>query len=149
MHDVKVEFFIEMQKMADKIKDFEKNIEIISKINQKMESLQIKVEELDRWRNMDKNVPSGLPGIQSYDIILHTLAINECQELASKLQEKLKESLTGMMNVYDKSVQDIENCLQWPEINFQDQHPNPFSFFQNIEDAYEFVKAEVQSKEFI
>ena len=53
------------------------------------------------------------------------------------------------MNAYDKSVQDIRMYLQWPEINFQDEHPIPFSFFQNLEDAYEFVKAEVQSKEFI
>ena len=53
------------------------------------------------------------------------------------------------MNVYDKSIQDIRKYLQWPEINFQDEYPIPFSFFQNIEDAYEFVKAEVQSKEFI
>ena len=53
------------------------------------------------------------------------------------------------MDVYDKSVQDIQKYLQWPEINFQDEHPIPFSFFQKIEDTYEVVKAKVQPKEFI
>lgn len=51
---------------------------------------------------MEKNVPSGLPRIKSYDIKLHTLATNECQEMASKFEEKVKQSLVGMMNVYDK-----------------------------------------------
>jgi isopentenyldiphosphate isomerase len=55
----------------------------------------------------------------------------------------------GMMNVYDKSVQDIQKYLQWPEINFLDEYPIPFVFFQKLKDAYEFVNAEVQSKEFI
>ena len=53
-----------------------------------MESLWIKVEELDKWRNMEKTVPSGLLGIKGYDIRLHTLATNECQELASMFVEK-------------------------------------------------------------
>jgi hypothetical protein len=67
-----------------------------------MESLQIKVEELDRWRNMEKNVPSGLIGIKAYDIVLHTLATNECQVVASKFEEKVKKRFVGMMNFYDK-----------------------------------------------
>ena len=98
---------------------------------------------------MEKSVPSGLPRIKSYDIILHTLTSNECHEMASKFEEKVKQSLARMMNVYDKSIQDIQRYLQWDEINFQDEHPIPFSFFQKLEDAYEFVKVEVQSKEFI
>lgn len=114
-----------------------------------MESIQKKVDELDRWRNMDKNVPSGLPTIKSYDSRLHTLATNEFQEMASKFEEKVKKSIAGMMNVYDKLVQDIQMYLQWPEINFQNEHPIPFAFFQKLENAYEFVKADVQSKEFI
>ena len=56
---------------------------------------------------MEKNVPSGLPTIKAYDIILHTLSTNECQYLASKFGEKAKQSLEGMMDVYDKSVQDV------------------------------------------
>ena len=66
--------------------------------------------------------------------------------MASKFQEKVKQSLAGMMNVYDKSIQDIQKYLQWPEINFKYEHPNPFSFFQKLEDAYEFVMEEVQSQ---
>ena len=53
------------------------------------------------------------------------------------------------MNVYDKSIQDIWKYLQWLEINFQDECPIPLAFFQKLKDAYEFVKLEVQSKEFI
>ena len=33
--------------------------------------------------------------------------------------------------------------------NFQHEHQIPFSLFQKLKDAYEFVKAEVQLKEFI
>ena len=146
MHDAKVEFLLKIQKMEDKIKALEKHFEIASQINQKMESLQIKVEELDKWKNMEKIVPSGLPGIKAYDIRLHTLATNECQEMASKFEEKVKQSLAGMMNVYGESVHDIQKYIKWPEINFQDEHPIPFAFFQKIGDAYESVKAEVQSK---
>lgn len=39
MHDVKVEGFMEIQNMADKIKALEKHLEIASHINQKIESL--------------------------------------------------------------------------------------------------------------
>ena len=55
-----------------------------------MESLQHKIEELEKWRSMEKNVPSSLPTVKTYDIKLHTLAMNECQELASKFEEKAK-----------------------------------------------------------
>jgi hypothetical protein len=67
-----------------------------------MESLQTKIKELDKWRNMEKCVPCGLPEIKSYDIRLHTLATNECQELASKFEERARQSLAGMMDVYEK-----------------------------------------------
>ena len=70
--------------MAEKVKALEKHIEIVSQINLKMESIQAKIEELDKWRNMEKNVPSSLPVVKAYDTRLHTLATNECQELASK-----------------------------------------------------------------
>ena len=116
--------------MEDKIKALEKYFMIASQINQKMESLHIKIEELDKWRNMEKNVPRGLQGIKAYDIRLHTLATNECQEMDSKFEEKVKKILAGMMNVYDKSIQDFQKYLQWPEINFQHQHPIYFDFFQ-------------------
>ena len=91
-------------KDADKVKYLGKCLEIVSQINQKMESLQTKIEELDRWRNMEKNVPSGLPTIKAYDIRLHIVATNECQELAYKFEERAKKSLEGMMNVYDNQL---------------------------------------------
>ena len=88
LHDVKVECFMEIQKMAEKVKELEKHLEIVSQINLKMESLQAKIKEKNKWRNREKNVPSSLPVVESYDIRLHTLATNECQELASKFEEK-------------------------------------------------------------
>ena len=87
-HDVKVECFTEIQKMAEKVKALEKHLEIVSQTNLKMESLQTKIEDLDKLRNMEKNVPSSLPTVRAYDIRIHTLATNECKELASKFKEK-------------------------------------------------------------
>ena len=79
LHDVKVECFMEIQKMEKKVKALEKHLEIMSQVNLKMESLQDKIKELDKWSNMEKSVPSSLPAVKSYDIRLHTLDINECQ----------------------------------------------------------------------
>ena len=73
LHDVNMECFTEIQKMADKVKVLEKHLEIVSQINLKMESLQVKIEELDKWRSIEKNVPSSLPVIKTYDISFHTL----------------------------------------------------------------------------
>jgi hypothetical protein len=36
-----------------KVKDLEKHLEIVSQNNLKMESLHTKIEELDKWRNME------------------------------------------------------------------------------------------------
>lgn len=135
--------------MVDTIKALERHIENASPINQKMESLQDKIEQLDRWRNIEKNVPSGLLGIKAYDIRLHTFPTNECYELASKFQEKVKQSLAGMMKVFTKIVQYIQKEVPWPEINLQDEQRVPFSFFQKLKEDYEYVKAEVQLKELI
>ena len=117
LHDVKVEFFTKIQKMEDKVKVLEKHPEIVSQINLKMESLQAKIEDLDKWRNMEKNVPRILLAVKAYDIRVHTLATNECQELASKFEEKERQSLARMMDVYD-----VQIYIQWPEINFRDEH---------------------------
>ena len=95
LHDAKVECFAEVQKMADIIKALEKHVENASQVYLNMESLQTKIEELAEWINLEKNVPSGPLIIKSYDIILHTLASNECQELSSKFEEKVKQSLAG------------------------------------------------------
>ena len=46
LHDVKVECFTEIQNMADNVKAFEKNLEIVSQINQKMESC---IPKLRNW----------------------------------------------------------------------------------------------------
>lgn len=107
LHDVKVECFTEIQKMAEKVKALEKNLEIVSQINLKMESLPVKIEKLDIWRNMERSVPSSLPAVNNYDIKLHTLATNECREQASKFEENARQKLAGMVELYDKSIYDI------------------------------------------
>ena len=108
-----------------------------------MEFLQVNIEELDKWRNMEKNVPSSLHVVKAYDIRLHTLDTNECQELDSMFEEKATQSLAWMMNVYDNLVYDVQRYLQWPDINFKDEHPISYSFFQELEDKYEMNKEEV------
>ena len=77
LYDAKVECFAEFQKMVDVLKDLEKHLETTSQIYQSMESLQAKIEELEEWKNLEKNVLGDLPVIKSYDIRLHTLATNE------------------------------------------------------------------------
>ena len=71
---------------------------------------------------MEKNSPSRLPAVKAYDIRLHTLSTNEYQELASKFKEKVRQSLARMMDVYEKSIYDVQRYLQWREINFIDEH---------------------------
>ena len=78
LHDVKTECFTVIQKMVDKVKMVEKHLEIVSQTNQRVRSLQGKIEYQDKWRNMEKNVPSSLPVIKNYDISVHTLATSEC-----------------------------------------------------------------------
>ena len=149
VHDIKVECFTEIQKMEEKVKSLEKHIEIVSQINLKMESFQTKTEELEKWRNMEKGALSSLPTIKAYDIRLHTLATNECQELASMFEERARKSRARMMDVYDKSVKYVQIYLQWLEINFIDEHPIYFDFFEELEYKYEMTKVEVQAKEAI
>ena len=96
---------------------------------------------------MDKSVLSSLlTVVKTYDIRSHTLDTNECQELASKFKERARQSLAGMMDVYEKSIYDVQRYLQWPEINFRDEHPISFALFQELEDKYEMTKAKVQTK---
>ena len=92
------------------------------------------------------NVPSSLPVIKTYDI---SLATSECQELAFRFEEKARQNLAGMMELYEKSIYDVQRYIQWPEINFGDEHPVSFSFFQELEERYEKIKGEVQAKEVI
>ena len=111
LHDVNLECFNEIQKMVEKVKALEKHFKIVSQINLKMKSLQVNIEELDRWRNMEKSVPSSLLVVKTYDIRLHTLAMNECQELASEFEEKARQNLVGMMKLYEKSIYDIQGYI--------------------------------------
>ena len=108
LYDVKVACFTEIHKVAEKVKALEKHLEIMSQINLKMESMQVKIEEVYKWMNIEKSVPSSLLVVKTYDIKLHTMATNECQELASKFEEKAMHSLAGMRDVYEKSSYDVE-----------------------------------------
>ena len=67
LYGVKVECFTEIQKMAHKVKVLEKHLEIVSQINLKVESLQVKIGELDRWSNKEKSVLSSLPAVKTYE----------------------------------------------------------------------------------
>ena len=98
---------------------------------------------------MEKNVPSILPVIKIYEMSLHTLATTECQDLASRFEENAIQNLVGMMELYEKSIYNIQRYIQWLEINLEDEHLVPFSFFQKLEDSYEKIKAEVRAKEVI
>ena len=64
--------------MDEKVKALEKHLKIVSETNLKMESLQVNIKELERWRNMEKSVPSSFQAVKTCDIRLHTLAMNEC-----------------------------------------------------------------------
>ena len=54
-----------------------------------------------------------------------------------------------MMDLYEKSIYDIQRYNQWPEINLEDEHPVLYAFFLKLEDNYEKIKAEVQAKDVI
>ena len=53
------------------------------------------------------------------------------------------------MDLYEKYIYDIQRYIQWPEINFEDEHPVPYALFQKLEDNYEKIKAGVWEKEVI
>ena len=127
--------------MTDKMKMVEKHLEIVSQTIKRMRSLQAKIEDIDEWRSMEKNVLSSLLVIKIYDINLYTLATTECQDLTSRFEENARQNIAGMMDLYEKSIYDIQRYIQWPEINLEDEHPVTFSFFQKLEDDYENIKA--------
>ena len=54
-----------------------------------------------------------------------------------------------MIDVYEKSIYDVQKYLQWPRINFIDEHPIYFAFIQDLKDKYEMTKVELQAKEVI
>ena len=84
LYDVKMECFNEIKKMANKVKMVEKHLEIVSQTYQRMRDLQAKIEDLEEWRSVEKNIPSSLPVIKSYDISVHALATTKCHDLASR-----------------------------------------------------------------
>ena len=83
--------------MANKMKMVEKHLEIVSQTNQRMRALQAKIQDLNEWRNKEKNVPSILLVIKIYDISVHTLDTTKCQDLASRFEENAKHNLAGMI----------------------------------------------------
>ena len=76
-----------------------------------MESLQVKIEELDKWRSIENNVASSLPVIKTYDIGLHTLDTSECREIASGFEERGRQNLARMMDLYKKSLYNIQRYI--------------------------------------
>jgi hypothetical protein len=78
---------------------------------------------------MEKNVPSILLMIKSYDISLYTMDTCECQELASRFEENARQNPVRMMELYKKYIYDIQRYIQWPKVNFEDEHLVPFAFF--------------------
>ena len=74
------------------------------------------------------------------------MATEECQDLASRFEENARKDLAGMMDLYEKSTYDIQRYIQWPEMNFEEEHPVPITLFEQIEKYFEMVKVEVQVK---
>ena len=52
-----------------------------------------------------------------------------------------------MMDLYERSTYDIQRYIQWPEINFKDEHPVPYALFKQLDRDFVKVKVEVQAKE--
>ena len=132
--------------MTDKVKSIEKHLKIVSQTHQRMRDLQDKIIELEEWRSTEKKIPSSLPTIKGYDIIVYSIATEECQDLASRFDENARKHLVGMMDLYKESTYDIQRYIRWPEINLEDEHLVPFTLFDQLESDYEKVKVEVQSQ---
>ena len=73
-----------------------------------MRDLQEKIIELDEWRSTKRDIPNSLPSVKSYDIIVYTMATEECQDLASQFEENARKDLAGMMDLYEKTTYDIQ-----------------------------------------
>ena len=54
LHDTKTKYFEEEQKLVNMFKALEKHLEVASQIHQSMESLQVKIEELEEWRSSER-----------------------------------------------------------------------------------------------
>ena len=97
-----MECFNEVKKMIDKVKSIEKHLEIVSQTYQRMRDLQAKIVELKEWRSTEKNIPSSLLTIKSYDITVHLMATMACQDLASRFEENARKNIVGMMDLYER-----------------------------------------------
>lgn len=106
-----MECFDKVKKMVDKVKMIEKHLDIISQTHQRMRNLQENIIELDGGRSTEKNIPSSLPSGKSYDIIVYSMATEECQGLASRFEENARKDLAGMMDLYEKSTYDIHRYI--------------------------------------
>ena len=62
-----------------------------------MRNLQEKIIELDGWRSTEKNIPSSLPIVRSYDMMVYSMATEEFQDLSSWFEENARKDLLGMM----------------------------------------------------
>ena len=102
-----MECFDKGKKMVDRVKMIEKHLNIVSQTHQRMRNLQQKIIELNGWRSTEKNIPSSLPLVKSYDITVYSMAIEECQDLATRFEENARKYLVGMMGLYEKSTYDI------------------------------------------
>ena len=148
LYDVRMKCFDKVKKMADKVKMIEKHLDIVSQTHQKMRDLQEKIIELDEWRSTKRDIPNSLPSVKSYDITVYTMAMEECQDLAFQSKENARKDLVGMMDLYERTTYDIQRYIQWPEINFEENHPVLITMFEEIERDFERVKVEVQAKKY-
>ena len=66
--------------------------------------------------------------------------------LSLRFEENAIKDLAGMMDLYEKSIYDIQRYIQWLEINFEDEHPIPYALFKQLEDNHEKMKEKVRAK---
>ena len=76
-----------------------------------MRDLQAKIVEFEEWRSTKNNIPSSLLMIKSYDIMVYSMATEECQDLATRFEENARKDLAGMMDLYGKSIYDIQRYI--------------------------------------
>ena len=86
------------------MKMIEKHLDIVSETHQRMRNLEENIIELDEWRITEKDIPSSLPLVKIYDITIYSMAIEECQDLASRFEENARKDLARMMELYEKST---------------------------------------------
>ena len=68
------------------------------------------------------------------------MAMKECQDLASRFEENARKYLAGMMDLYEKTTYDIQRYIQWPEINFEEDHPIPITLFEKSKKTLKELK---------